>query len=69
MKQDGCENDLLDRLERDPAFSKVDIKGETDPKRFVGRAPQQVDEFLKEYVTPIRRRYRKVLAQESDLMV
>ncbi len=69
VKQDGCENDLLDRLECDPAFSKVDIKGETDPKRFVGRAPQQVDEFLQEYVTPIRRRYRKVLAQESELMV
>ena len=69
VKEDGCENDLLDRLARDPAFAKVDIKGETDPRRFVGRAPQQVDEFVKEYVTPIRRRYRKVLAQESDLMV
>jgi len=69
VKMEGKDNDLLDRLRSDLAFAKVDIRGAVDPKRFIGRAPQQVDEFVKEYVTPIRRRYRKVLTQESELFV
>ena len=69
VKLEGKENDLLDRLRRDEAFAHVDLADVTKPKRFVGRAPQQVDEFLKEYVTPIRRRYRKILSRESDLSV
>jgi adenylosuccinate lyase len=69
VKEEGKDDDLLERLRGDPAFAKVDIRGAVDPKRFIGRAPQQVDEFIKEYVTPIRRRYRKVLTQESELSV
>ncbi len=69
VKMEGKDNDLLERLESDPAFASVNIKQVTDPKRFVGRAPQQVDEFVKMYVTPIRRRYRKMLATKSDLSV
>ena len=61
--------DLLDRLKGDPAFAKVDLEAAADPKRFIGRAPQQVDEFLKTYVTPIRRRYRSVLSSKSELSV
>ena len=69
VKLEAKDNDLLERLRDDPAFGKVDLKDVTNPKRFVGRAPQQVDEFIKEYVTPIRRRYRKALARESELSV
>lgn len=69
VKMEGKDNNLLERLENDPAFAAVNIKQVTDPKRFVGRAPQQVDEFVKTYVTPIRRRYREVLATKSDLSV
>jgi adenylosuccinate lyase len=66
---EGKDNDLLERLRDDPAFARVNIKGAVEPKRFIGRAPQQVDEFIKEYITPIRRRYRKTLAHESELCV
>ena len=69
MKQEGRGNDLLERLQGDPAFANVNIKDAVDPKRFIGRSPQQVDEFVKAYVTPIRRRYRKVLSRESELVV
>jgi adenylosuccinate lyase len=69
VKTEGKDNDLLERLRNDPAFAKVDIKAAVSPKRFIGRAPQQVDEFLKEYVTPIRRRYRKALTRQSGLTV
>jgi len=69
VKLEGQENDLLDRLASDPAFAKVKLETVLDPKQFVGRAPRQVDEFVREYVTPIRRRYRTSLSRETDLSV
>lgn len=69
VKQDGLDNDLLDRLRADPAFAKVNIRKATDPKLFVGRAPKQVDEFIRAYVTPIRRRYRTELCLDAELSV
>ncbi len=56
VKQQGAENDLLERLRRDPAFAAVDWDQTLDVAQFVGRAPHQVDEFLAEIVTPIRQR-------------
>lgn len=69
VKMEGRENDLLDRLKSDAAFAKIDLGRLTDPLRFIGRAPQQVDEFISAHVTPIRRRYRKALEKKSDLTV
>ncbi len=53
VKQQGGDNDLLDRLKTDPAFAGVDIDRAVSPELLVGRAPQQVDEFLAEVVQPI----------------
>ena len=42
-------NDLLDQLASDAAFSTVDVgalKAELDPAKYVGRSPEQVIEFL-----------------------
>ena len=61
VKIHGKANDLIARLKADDAFKNIDIDSLIDPKRFVGLAPQQVDDFIKNYVTPIRRRYRKDL--------
>jgi adenylosuccinate lyase len=57
VKRDGLANDLLERLGRDEAFRDVDVRAALDPQRYVGRAPQQVDEFIDEIVEPVRRRY------------
>jgi adenylosuccinate lyase len=54
--KDGAErNDLLDRLSADPAFGvpMADLEAALEPNRFVGRAPQQVDEFLDQVVAPV----------------
>jgi adenylosuccinate lyase len=54
--KDGAEqNDLLDRIAADDAFgiSRAELEQAMDPKRFVGRAPQQVDEFLEEVLEPL----------------
>lgn len=57
VKRHGQPNDLLDRLRSDPAFSQIDFSTVLDPARFVGRAPQQVDEFLTEVVDPLLSRF------------
>ena len=55
MKDGADVNDLLQRLARDKAFGVKlkDLEGALDPKRFVGRAPEQVDEFLRDVITPL----------------
>jgi len=55
----GAANDLLDRLAADPAFKRLKVKAGADellPEAYVGRAPQQVDEFLDEVLPPVLRR-------------
>jgi adenylosuccinate lyase len=53
VKQDAMPNDLLSRLAADEAFANVDVSAVADPKAFIGRAEQQVHEFLDEVVTPV----------------
>ena len=55
MKDEGVANDMLTRLALDPAYGVPldDMHAALDPSRFVGRAPQQVDEFLDEVVQPL----------------
>lgn len=69
VKDGGRPNDLLDRLAGDPMFAKVDLKKSLDPAGFVGRAPQQVDEFLAEVVAPIRARYAAAVNQAAEVRV
>jgi adenylosuccinate lyase len=57
IKRHGDANDLLDRLKNDAAFAKVDWAAVLNPADYVGRAPQQVDEFLRDVVGPLAARY------------
>ena len=59
MKEEGADPDLLERIAADPAFgmSMEELQSLIDPRDFVGRAPQQVDRFLQEWVTPALERY------------
>ena len=69
VKQEGGRNDLMDRLAGDPAFSKVDLGATLDPQRFVGRAAEQVDDFLATVVEPIRARHPAALSAQAELRV
>src|SRR4051812_9704712 len=55
LKDGAPNNDLLDRIAADDAFgiTRDELDAAMDPRRFVGRAPQQVDEFLEEIVGPL----------------
>lgn len=67
VKQEGRENDLIARLQTDEAFAAVDWSAALDPARFVGRAPEQVDEYLRDVVAAIRERYSDALTDEAEV--
>lgn len=69
VKNDGVPNDLLARLASDSAFAEVDFAAVLDPAKYVGRAPQQVDEFLGEYVEPVRKLYPGTGGMQVELDV
>ncbi|MFW6062222.1 MAG: adenylosuccinate lyase [Planctomycetota bacterium] len=69
VKNHGQANDLIDRLKADEAFAMVDIDALLDPKQFIGRAPQQVEEFIEQMVAPVRERYSEALGRQAELKV
>jgi adenylosuccinate lyase len=69
VKMHGRPNDLLQRLEGEPAFANVDFRKALDAKRFVGLAPQQVDHFVRTVVGPIVRRHASVRNKQVTLSV
>lgn len=66
VKEHGRQNDLLERLRGDSAFAAVDLNQALDARRFVGRAPEQVDSFVNNVIEPIRKRYAEYLDQQSE---
>lgn len=70
--KDGAErNDMLDRLAADQEFgvSIEEMQQTLDPHRFVGRAPEQVDEFLREVVEPLLTRHDDHGGQGDEVRV
>jgi adenylosuccinate lyase len=66
VKESGEENDMLSRLEADDAFRAVDLSAALDQKRYVGRAPEQVDAFVRDIVDPLRMKYAAALAGPNE---
>ncbi len=61
VKQEGKENDLLERLKNEPLLAGVDIDAHLDPMLYVGRSVEQTERFIKEVVEPMRQRYKDEL--------
>jgi adenylosuccinate lyase len=69
VKKFGKPNDLIGRLRADVAFAKVDFEKVLDPSAYIGRAPQQVDEFIRAVVASVRKRYAGQLDRKVELNV
>ena len=71
VKEEGLPNDMVERIAGDPAFglTREEIEAGFIPENFVGRAPQQVEEFLANVLQPIFARYPEALDQNADLSV
>lgn len=69
--KNGGENDLKDRLAKEPILSGVAGRLDEilDPARYVGRAPEQVDEYLAEEVQPVLDRYADLIGAEGEVRV
>lgn len=72
VKEQGGENDLVQRIAGDPAFglTEEEIRAELTPSAFIGRAPQQVEEFLSDVVYPVLEKNRELVGEmDSELKV
>ena len=71
VKVEGKENNLLELIAADPAFnlSLEDLKKTMDPAKYVGRAPLQVDNFLKNVVDPILEANKEILGVKAEINV
>ncbi|MDD4851327.1 MAG: adenylosuccinate lyase [Gemmiger sp.] len=71
VKQEGKPNDMIARVEADPAFglTREEIEAELTPEAFTGRSPEQVDEFLNEIIRPMLAANPEALGQKSELSV
>lgn len=67
--KEGGRNDLLERLRADPLLGKVDFEAVMKKEQFIGRAPQQVDEFVAAEVAPLRERFPQLSGQSAELTV
>ena len=68
---EGGANDLVERLATDPAFASLDtatLRAELDPAYYVGRAPEQVLEFIDGPVAQLRRSLEPYETQEEVLV-
>ncbi|GAA0078079.1 adenylosuccinate lyase [Clostridium sp. CTA-5] len=71
VKGEGLDNDLIERIINDDSFglTKDEILGIIDPKKFIGRAPSQVVEFINEYIDPIIKNNEDALKIKSEITV
>lgn len=71
VKEHGAENDLLERLAADPliGMSRAELDGILDIRRFIGRAPEQVVEFIESEIDPVLARHAETAEVKSDVRV
>jgi adenylosuccinate lyase len=71
MRVEGGANDLVQRLRADPTFAPVrdQLPDKPEATAYIGRARQQIDEFLTEVYYPLRERYRSLLGSVVETHV
>jgi adenylosuccinate lyase len=71
VKEKGLDNNLLELIAADPAFNLTleDLQKSMEPGKYVGRAPQQVDEFLSEVIQPILDENKELLGLTAEITV
>ncbi len=71
VKRDGGENDLLQRIANDPAFGVTleELEAILQPEKYVGRAPEQTADFIKEVVEPALKPYEDMQTETAEINV
>ena len=71
IKEEGGENDLLQRIAADEAFGVTleELESILQPEKYTGRAKEQTEDFLAEYVAPVLERYKDVASDKPEINV
>ncbi|MCI8516501.1 MAG: adenylosuccinate lyase [Hungatella sp.] len=71
VKEKGLDNNLLELIAADPAFGLTmeELLKTMEPKLYVGRAPQQVEEFLEEVIEPLLKENQDILGMKAEILV
>ena len=71
VKEEGKENNLLELIAADPSFhlSLADLEASMKQERYVGRAPEQTEEFIRDVITPILDKNKDVLGLTAEINV
>ncbi|MBQ7433361.1 MAG: adenylosuccinate lyase [Lachnospiraceae bacterium] len=71
VKVEGKDNNLLELIAADPSFNLTleELQKCMEPSRYVGRAPQQTEEFVQEVIAPILEANQDVLGMTADINV
>ncbi|MBR3147098.1 MAG: adenylosuccinate lyase [Eubacterium sp.] len=74
VKEEGKPNDLLERIAEDPMFNELGVTEESlaevmKPEKYVGRAPEQVEEFLDGFIRPLLEENKEELGVKADINV
>lgn len=71
VKVEGKKNDLIDRIKKDPSFGldEHDLDDVLDAKKYIGRAPEQVEEFYEEVVKLILDENKDLLGEHGEVNV
>ena len=71
VKEQGGENDLLQRIAADPIFGvgMEELEGILQPEKYVGRAPEQTREFLRDNVGPVLEKYKDMETEKAEVTV
>ena len=71
VKALGEDNNLLELIAADPAFGLTleELEKTMDPKKYVGRAPEQTEEFLKEVIQPVLEENKELLGMKTEITV
>ena len=68
VKMEGKKNDLLERIAADPMFGLTidELNAIMEPKNFVGRAPQQTEEYINGYVKPVIEENKELIEESGE---
>ena len=71
VKEEGRDNNLLELIAADPMFhlDAAALERSLDPKKYVGRAPRQVEKYLAEVVRPTLAKYKDDAVEKADIEV
>lgn len=71
VKEKGLDNNLLELIAKDSAFGLDEeaLKAAMDPVKYVGRAPLQVETFLKEVIAPVLKENKEYLGMTAEIHV